>query len=201
MISVANKLASAVNSLKNGGVILAPTDTVWGLICDFENAEAIEKMLKLKHSKPRPIALLCSNWRNLDEFGLAMPDYAIKLAEKFWPGAMTLVLGSTTRRIQYVAGSENSIGIRMPDAGDLLELINEFSKPVAATSANFMGETTAMNFEDIPEDITAGVDYICEMQIKPSGKASMVIDCTGPSFKLIRQGEISSRDIEQALLK
>jgi L-threonylcarbamoyladenylate synthase len=201
MIAAANKLASAIQSLEKGGVILAPTDTVWGLICDFENARAVEKMLKLKRSNPRPIALLCSDWRNLDEFGLSMPDYAIRLAEAFWPGAMTLVLRSNARRIQFVAGSENSIGIRMPDAGYLLELISEFGKPVAATSANFTGETAATNFDEIPKDITVGVDYICEMQVTPSGKSSTVIDCTGPSFKLIRQGEINLRDIEQALIK
>jgi L-threonylcarbamoyladenylate synthase len=201
MITAANKLVSAIQSLERGGVILAPTDTVWGLICDFENAQAVEKMLKLKHSNPRPIALLCSDWRNLDEFGLSMPDYAKKLAEKFWPGAMTLVLKSTTKRIQFVAGSDNSIGIRMPDAGALLEMISEFGKPVAATSANFTGETSATIFQEIPEEIRDEVDYVCEMEIIPSGKASAVIDCTGPNFKLIRQGEINLRDIEQALIK
>jgi len=199
MIAEINNFISIIDSLKRGGVILAPTDTVWGLLCDFENRAAIDKMLRLKGSKSRPIALLCDDWRKLAAFGLMMPGYAGKLAEKFWPGAMTLILKSSASQIRNVAGSDNSIGIRIPDAPLLLRLISEFGKPIAATSANFTGQKAAQKLSAIPDAIKNGVDEIYESPITPSGLASTVIDCTGSAYKIIRQGEISHDEIEKAV--
>jgi tRNA threonylcarbamoyl adenosine modification protein (Sua5/YciO/YrdC/YwlC family) len=193
------KIAAAVKKLRKGGVILAPTDTVWGLMCDFENLQAVQKMLILKRADFRPIALLCSDWLKLESLNLKMSDYAKKLADNIWPGAMTLILKSSSPRIGYVAGEGNTIGIRVPDSFELYDLIEEFGKPLAATSANLTGQPDAVDFNDIPEEIKAGVDYIFRAKIVPSGMASTVVDCTGPNFKIVRQGEISLREIEQAL--
>lgn len=200
MIAEVDILKSIISVLKKGGVILAPTDTVWGLMCDFENQSALDKMLRLKHSKSRPIALLYDDWRKLELSGCVIPEYAIKLASKFWPGAMTLVLKSTSSRIHFVSGSDGSIGIRIPNVAELLELIHEFGKPLAATSANFTGQHTAGMLSQIPDEIKKGVDAIYDLQIESSGTASTVIDCTGEAYKIIRQGGINIEDINKAIL-
>jgi tRNA threonylcarbamoyl adenosine modification protein (Sua5/YciO/YrdC/YwlC family) len=200
MIAEVDILKSIISVLKKGGVILAPTDTVWGLMCDFESQSALDKILRLKHSRSRPIALLYDDWRKLELSGCIIPEYAAKLAIKFWPGAMTLVLRSTSSRIHYVSGSDGSIGIRIPNVAGLLELIREFGKPLAATSANFTGQNAAAILSQIPDEIKNGVDAIYDLKIKSSGMASTVIDCTGESYKIIRQGDINIEDIDKAIL-
>lgn len=199
MIAEVDYLKSVISVLIRGGVILAPTDTVWGLMCDFENQSAIDKIFYLKHSKPRPLALLTNDWKNLESFGITIPEYAIQLANRFWPGAMTLVLKSTSLRFHNVAGADGSIGIRIPKVAGLLDLIREFGKPLAATSANFTGQNAAALLSLIPDDIKNGVDAIYNLQIKSSGTASTVIDCTGKAYKIIRQGDINLEDINKAI--
>jgi tRNA threonylcarbamoyl adenosine modification protein (Sua5/YciO/YrdC/YwlC family) len=189
-------LKSVTGYLKQGGVVLAPTDTVWGLMCDFENRSGLNKILNLKHSQSRPFALLFDDWGKLESFGLVIPDYVAKLAAKFWPGAMTIVLKSASPRIRYVAGPGNTIGIRIPAVAELLDLINEFGKPLAATSANFTGQPAAAALSQIPDEIKKNVDVIYNISVELSGTASTVIDCTGPAYKIIRQGDIKNDNIE-----
>ena len=181
--------------LRAGGVILAPTDTVWGLMGDFENKAAVDKILALKRSRPRHLALLCADIESMKGLGLDFSDAAEKLSRLFWPGAITLVVRSNSVRVRYIAGQGNAVGVRIPDAEQLQELIRRHGNPLAATSANYSGNPPARNSAEIASSISKQVDHIFDFAINPSGLASTVIDCTGKKIKILRQGAISSDQI------
>ncbi len=192
-------LSKAVNILRRGGVILSPTDTVWGLMCDFENAKAVGRIFKIKKSKPRPIAVLCDNFERIEQLEICFTTIGRRIAEYFWPGPITIVLKSNSRRIGYVSGENNTIGIRVPDCFDLKELIRDFGKPLAATSANYAGQNPPRLLSEIPTEVVSKTDFIYEFNIKPSGVNSTVIDCVSDNFKLIRQGAVTREDIQKVL--
>jgi L-threonylcarbamoyladenylate synthase len=193
--SAENQLQQAIDTLARGGVVLCPTDTVWGLLCDFELTAAVEKIFRLKKSEPRQMAVLSASLPEAESLEIEMPPFAKLLAEKFWPGALTLVLKSKSARIKLIAGENNTIGIRIPDCAKLRNLITKYGKPIAATSANLSGMRPAHNMGQIPQLILSGVDYLLNFKLKPGGLASTVVDCTKPQLKVIREGAISAREI------
>lgn len=192
-------ISKALDTLSHGGIILSPTDTVWGLVCDFESAEAISRVFEIKKGKPRPVVVLCDNFHCLDQIEIQFTPIAKKIAGCFWPGPVTLVLKSNSRRISCVSGENNTIGVRIPDCVDLKELIRGFGKPLAATSANYIGQKPPRLQSEIPGDIISKVGFTWGFKITPSGVASTVIDCTSAKLIIIRQGEISLEDIQRAL--
>ncbi len=199
MINTANGVdtAKAIETLRKGGVVLCPTDTVWALMCDFENAEAVESIHSIKQGSRKPMAVLCDSLDCIDNLKVEFTLSAQKLADAFWPGPLTLILKSHLAGIGHITGENNSLGIRIPDSKKLIELINRFGCPVAATSANIYSHEPSIILDDIPVSIQSEVDCIWNSDISPLGKASTVIDCTHEKFRLIREGALSSVDIRK----
>jgi len=194
-----DNLNKALSILRQGGIILAPTDTVWGLMCDYKNAEAIASIFRIKKSRHKPVSILCDSLESVDKLQVEIPSDVRRIAERFWPGPLTLIFKSRMTGIEYIAGNDSSIGIRVPDLDDLRELIKEFKRPLAATSANISGCKQALALEDIPDEITMNADYICRFNVDPSGEASTVVDCSSEKLKLIREGVISLENLEKAM--
>jgi L-threonylcarbamoyladenylate synthase len=192
-------ISKALDILKGGGVILSSTDTVWGLMCDFENIKAVSRIFKMKKSEPRPMAVLCDNFKCLEQLEVHFTAIARRIADHFWPGPITLVLKSDSHRIGCVSKENNTIGVRFPDCRDLKELIRDFGKPLAATSANYVGQKPPRLFSEIPDDVISEADFTCEFNIKPSGISSTVIDCASDKLKLIRRGAVTYKDIQRVL--
>ena len=195
MDSPAVEMEKAVDVLQAGGILLAPTDTVWGMMCDFKNADTLASIFKIKKSEPKPTAILCDSLERLDMLQLELSPSIEKLMQTFWPGPLTIILSSRLADISHIAGDKNSLGIRLPDAADLRSLIRLFGRPVAATSANLSGEPAPQSLDKVPDEIIANVDYICRFKDEPSGEASTVIDCTGEKIHVIREGLIRLEDL------
>jgi L-threonylcarbamoyladenylate synthase len=194
-------IEKAVETLKQGGIILAPTDTVWGLMCDFSNEEAVASIYAIKKSRLKPLAILVDSLESIEKLDVEMSLNARTIAEAYWPGPLTLIFKSGHEGIKHIAGEHNSIGVRIPDNEELREMIKWFGSPVAATSANISGQGQPHNFEDIPDEITTSADLICRFPAETKGMASTVVDCTGEVFKIIREGEISMDKLQQAVSK
>ena len=194
-----DNLNKALSILRQGGIILAPTDTVWGLMCDYKSAEAIASIFRIKKSRRKPVSILCDSLESVDKLQVEIPPDVRRIAERFWPGPLTLIFKSRMPGIEYIAGNDSSIGVRVPDLDDLRELIKEFKRPLAATSANISGHKQALALEDIPDEITMNADYICRFNVNPSGQASTVVDCSSEKLKLIREGVISLENLEKAM--
>jgi len=195
-----DNLNKALSTLQQGGIILAPTDTVWGLMCDYKSAEAVASIFRIKKSRHKPVAILCDSLESVNKLQIDVPADIRRIAERFWPGPLTLIFKSRMPGIEYIAGNGNSIGVRVPDSDELRELIKKFNRPLAATSANISGQKQSLVLEDIPDEITMNADYICRFNADPSGQASTVVDCSSEKLKLIREGVISLENLEKAMI-
>jgi len=184
-------IKKAVEILGQGGVLLAPSDTVWALMCDYENQKALTAIFRLKNTNPRPVAVLCESLESIEKLQVQLTPAARKIAGIFWPGPLTLVLNSSSKNIHHIAGVNNSIGVRIPDSNELINFIKLYGKPVAATSANVSGQLPPKTFNDVPDLIKKKIAYTCKFNIIPSGKASTVIDCTSDKSLLLREGAVN----------
>ena len=186
----------AIETLKYGGILLSPTDTVWGLMCDFENTEAVSSIFTIKKSHPKPMAILVSSLESINSLQIQFTAAAQIIANAYWPGPITLVMKSDSDIISPIIGTNNSVGVRMPDSEELLKFIELYGKPIAATSANIAGQPPPKAFDDISESIRKQADYISYFNIYPSGINSTVIDCTTESIELIREGSVSFKEVQ-----
>jgi len=97
-------IKKAVEILGQGGVLLAPSDTVWALMCDYENQKALTAIFRLKNTNPRPVAVLCESLESIEKLQVQLTPAARKIAGIFWPGPLTLVLNSSSKNIHHIAG-------------------------------------------------------------------------------------------------
>jgi L-threonylcarbamoyladenylate synthase len=184
----------ALSELKEGNVILAPTDTVWGLSCDATNDAAVKKILEIKQRPASKSFIVLVH--SLDMMGLyihSFPNLATDLIE-FSETPLTLIFPRGEKLSREVINIDGSVAVRLvkpvnEEAKFCHELIRKFNKPIVSTSANISGEVSPMNFMEIKDEIKAGVDYIVPYfhnnlsKRKPSKIIKLNEDGT---FKLIR---------------
>lgn len=154
-------IKNAVEVMKKGGVILYPTDTVWGIGCDATNAEAVAKVYAIKRREDSK-ALIC-----LVDSDVRLQRYSRNIPEVAW-GLMTLPLKPTTVILDGINGlasnlyaEDGSVGIRITSEEFSKQLCYRMQKPIVSTSANISGEPAAQNYCDISEELLSAVDYVC----------------------------------------
>lgn len=171
------EIEAAIEVLKDGGVILYPTDTVWGIGCDATNEEAVAKVYEIKkRSDSKSLITLVSDADMLCKYVKVIPEIAINLIEVndkpmtiIYPGAMNLA--------KNVIAEDGSAGIRIPMNDWCVELVRRFRKPIVSTSANISGEPAPAVYEEIPIDIIESVDWVADPYLEEgsTGKASQII--------------------------
>ena len=178
-------LKEAVQVLCDGGVILYPTDTVWGIGCDATNPEAVAKVFAIKHrADSKALVLLASDLDMVARFVREIPSMAIDLVEVndvpmtlIYPGALTSETPNPRRLAYNVVAEDGSVGIRIPMAEFCRQLAFKLGRPLVSTSANISGEPTPQRFTDIPDAIKSACDYVCppKTDTESTGKASQII--------------------------
>jgi L-threonylcarbamoyladenylate synthase len=194
-------VVQAVRILRSGGVVVFPTDTVYGIGADSGDAEAISRLYEVKGRDPsKPIPLLVSSIEQVEELADSIPCGFWRLSDRFWPGGLTVVLRVKTERIPEVlrAGGE-TVGFRMPDHDLVLEMIDSLGRPLAATSANPSGKPEVESFEMFPPDFLERVELAIDGGRCPGGRPSSVIDLSVDPPKLLREGAISAEAIAESL--
>ena len=182
-------ITQCLKVLSDGGLILYPTDTVWGIGCDATNAEAVQRVYALKQrDDSKALIVLIDNADHLDHYVVNVPmiareliDVAVKPLTIIYEGAYNLA--------PNVLGDEDSVGIRIPNDEFCHRLCERFGKPIVSTSANVSGAPTAKTFADIDAAIIQGVDYAVEYRRddKTSHQPSNIILLSRDgTFKLIR---------------
>ncbi len=158
-------ITSALDVLKKGGVILYPTDTVWGLGCDATNEEAVQRLFEIK-KRPgaKSMVLLASDMDMVARFVRKIPDIAIDLVEVN-DKPMTIIYPGAEHLAPSTVADDGSVGIRIPVSNFCLELIRRFRRPITSTSANISGDPTPLEFDDIPAEIRDAVDYVVPPEI------------------------------------
>lgn len=174
-------LAAAVDEaariLKEGGLILYPTDTVWGIGCDATNEEAVQRIYTLKRSENKhSMLVLCHSADQLVRYVNRAPGIAFEVMEMA-TSPLTLILPGATGVAKNLIPEEGTLGVRIPDHEFCRLLLRKLGRPIVSTSANISGEKTPRTLPEIVPEIVAGVDYVVNprFQGRPTGKSSSII--------------------------
>lgn len=183
------EIHNAYEVIKAGGIILYPTDTVWGIGCDATNAEAVAKIFKLKQrAETQSMICLMNGEKMMYNIFKDIPEVAwqiIDLSEK----PTTLILDNPRNVAKNLIGQDNTLGIRIVKEPFCFKLMERMKKPLVSTSANISGQPTPNSFKEISPEIVKGVDYVVNLhREKVGGKPSTIIKLTSDSqVKVIRR--------------
>jgi len=202
----ADTLSQAALSLKNGVLVVLPTETVYGLGADASNEKAIARIYEVKgRPQDHPLILHIASMNDITYWAEDVSDYAIALARVFWPGPMTLIFNRSENAKDFVTGGQNTVGLRVPDHTLALGLLQECKKigvhAIAAPSANRFGHVSPTTAIAVQEEIGAYLsaqDLILDGGPAQVGLESTIIDCTGDAPKILRPGAITQTMIEEA---
>jgi len=186
-------IKQAIKFLYYGGIVIFPTDTAFGIGCRMDDEEAVQRLFSIrKRPKTQATPVLVSSFAMAEKYLQPVPSKVKKeLIDFYWPGALTIVLPSKTENVSPLArGGTQTLGVRMPNHPDALEIINGVGVPILGPSANFHGEQTPYAFEDLDPELVKLVDYVVPGQCSVK-EASTVIDCTNESWKILRQGAVT----------
>ena len=186
-------LKEAADILGNGGLVIIPTETVYGIAANMADARALERLYKIKQRpKDKPFSLLIDTKEKIEDFAQDIPVSAYKLMDKFWPGPLTLILKSKNK---------HTIGIRMPDDNIALRIIALSGISVVCPSANISGKPAPTNFPDAIKDLNGMVDFAIDAGTTRLGVESSVVDLTVEPICILREGAIKKEDIETVIKK
>ena len=189
-----NALSTAKCALKQSGIIAFPTDTVYGIGALYDNPTAIKRLYKVKQRDlSKAIAILVSDMQQLSQVVLQLTEAAHRLARRFWPGALTIVLEKHPSLPKNLSPFK-TIGVRMPDHPFALALISQ-TGPLATTSANISGGPNPTTAEEVLAQLKDRIELVLDGGKTRNVQASTVVDCSGPDIKILRQGCISEEDI------
>ena len=196
--SILEAVRQALQVLGDGGLIAFPTDTVYGLAASAFSAQGIDYLFQAKgRQTDKAIAVLIARPPDLDQITLNMPANARLLAERFWPGPLTLVVPRHPNLPKNISPLP-TIGVRMPDHPVALAILLA-SGPLAVTSANLSGFPSPTNAAQIQQQLNGRVDLIVDGGETFGGSPSTVVDCTGSELKVLRAGPITQAELDQAL--
>jgi len=198
--SDSNAIAVAAKSLLSGGLVVFPTETVYGLGADASNVEAVSRIFNVKgRPTSHPLIVHVASVEYLENWANLISANAIRLADTFWPGPLTLILKRNSNASDAVTGGQDTVGIRIPGNEIALELLHKFHKlgglGVAAPSANRFGKVSPTNVKGVLQEIEGHLyptDILLEGGDCEIGLESTIIDCTKSIPKILRPGAITS---------
>ncbi len=192
-------IAAASVAVQGGGLVVLPTDTVYGLGADAFDASAVQALLDAKgRGREMPPPVLISSATTLDALATGVTEYARRLVDRFWPGPLTIVCNQQ-RSLQWDLGeTRGTVAVRMPHHPVALELL-ERTGPMAVSSANLTGHPAATDADQAEEMLGDAVAVIIDDGPSPGGSASTIVDVRGANGKVLRTGAISLEELNEAL--
>ncbi len=182
-------LKMALDSIEEGKVLVCPTDTVYGMICDATNRKAVERLFKIKKRKPaKPVPIFVKDIKTAKKLAY-IDENQEKFLRKVWPGKITAVLNRKKEHKVYGL-DKNTIGLRIPNYGLITELLKKTNKPLTGTSANISGKPASTKIKEIIkqfENQKFQPDLIIDAGNLPKSKPSKVVDITGEKTKILRK--------------
>lgn len=194
-----NEIIYAANIIKQGGLVAFPTETVYGLGANALNPIAVAKIFEAKE-RPSfdPLIVHIANMQQLESLVLNYDERVYKLAEKYWPGPLTIVLPKSNIVADIVTSGLTTVGIRMPNNKIALELISKSECPIAAPSANKFGRISPTTAEHVRKQLDK-VDYILDGGKTTVGIESTIIKLTELGFQILRNGIITQDELEKII--
>lgn len=187
----------SIKVLKSGGLVIFPSDTVYGALVDSTNKKAVAKLIAFKN-RPlgKPISVFVSDLKMMEECVITGKNKA--LLNKLLPGPFTVILDSKHKTDVQLESERGTLGVRIPDNDPIIHLVEEFGKPITATSANLSGRPAHYSIEtllrEFPQSKKDMIDLIVDGGKLPRNKPSTVIDLTAPEIKIMRHGDVDIKD-------
>ncbi|MCE7741044.1 MAG: threonylcarbamoyl-AMP synthase [Candidatus Heimdallarchaeota archaeon] len=197
-----NKLRDAVNHVLDGHVVAFPTDTIYGLGCDVFNSDAVDVLYTIKERpKDKPINVLISEVNQVYDVAQNIKPVFFELAERFWPGGLTIVVEKNSSVPDNVTSNLPSVGVRMPDSNIVQQMIKLAFTPIAATSANLSEQPDSKTAKTVLGYFEGKIPCIIDGGTTELGKPSTILDISGKTPKIIRSGVITGDELREIIPK
>jgi L-threonylcarbamoyladenylate synthase len=193
-----NNIMVAARIVERGGLVIYPTETVYGLGCNPLNVEAVQRILDLKGERKKPLPILAASIDDADKIASISPN-GKKLAAKFWPGPLTMVFPKKAALPDVVTFGWDSVGLRIPDSDVALHLIRLSGGLLVGSSANRSGEEPPRAVQEISGELEEMVDVVLDGGASAQGKPSTVADLSSEKLRIVREGPISLKELLDAL--
>ena len=182
-------------TIESGGLVITPTDTVYGIMGDALNEDVIRKIFEVKRRPySKPLILLMDSFEMVKNYTDEISEKEKIIIDKFWPGLVTIILKKNNKISNLITADMDTVGIRIPDNKDLLEIIRRLKRPVVSTSANITGTDVITSTKLLEKDLISNIDYIYDGgDIK--SKSSTIIKIDDDRLVVLRDGKIR-KDIE-----
>ncbi len=181
----------AVNAISRGGLVVLPTDTVYGIAADAFDEAAVTALLAAKgRGRQMPPPVLVGEVATLDGLAIDVPDDARRLVEAFWPGGFTIILQAQPSLQWDLGDTGGTVALRMPDHPAALALLKR-TGPLAVSSANKSGSPAAQDVADAERQLGESVAVYLDGGEAPGGVASTIVDATGPTLRVVREGAVT----------
>ena len=192
---MSKEVRRAAEILRAGGLVAFPTETVYGLGADASSAKAMARLYAVKgRPADHPVIVHFASAAEAFKWGKAT-EAAKALAERFWPGPLTMILQRTDKARDFVTGGQPTVGVRVPSHPVAQALLEEFGKPIAAPSANRFGRVSPTTAAHVREDLGGDVDLVLEGGPSEVGIESTIVDLSGGEAVILRPGKISAADL------
>ncbi len=186
-------IKQAVKVLQQGGIVIFPTDTAFGIGCRIDDEEAIKRLFAIrKRPETQAVPILVDTVKMAQEFVQPIPrDLIDKLIMPYWPGALTIILPCLVDKVpKLVRGGTDTLGVRIPNHKIARAIIQGVDIPILGPSANFHGGETPYSFESLDKELMRQVDFVVPGECAVR-QASTVIDCSKTPWQIIRQGAVT----------
>lgn len=184
-----HKLDEVVKVLRDGGVVIYPTDTVYGIGCDFSNVKAVQRVCQIKNAKPSSLSFICYDLSEISEYTKHLSTPVFKVMKKALPGPFTFILEASSKVPKVLNAKKKTVGIRVPNNNIPRELVKRLGNPIITTSIR--DEDEVIEYSTDPELIYEKYQNLVDVVIDGGYGGNMpstVVDCSGDYFEVIREG-------------
>ena len=188
-----DKICEVIN---NGGIVITPTDTIYGIMGDSLNEDVIRKVFEIK-KRPfnKPLLLLMDSFEMVEQYTEEISEKERLLMDRYWPGLVTFILKKNDKVNELITSGNDTVGIRIPNNKDLLEIIRRLNRPVISTSANITGTEVITSTQLLEKDLIDNIDYI-EDGGEVDSESSTIIKIEDDKLVVLREGKLT-REIEE----
>ena len=197
-LDIQQQVERGISILRHGGIVAYPTDTVYGLGACANLHRAVERVYQVKE-RPRnmPFPLLLADTAQIARVADPVPPVAWLLIHNFLPGSLTIVLHKSNSVPDIITAGEATIAIRIPAHPVPIALVEGLGTPIVGTSANLSGRPSPLTAEEVHSQLGDKIDLIIDSGRRPGGKESTIVDVTGETPVILREGAISREALEQ----
>ena len=197
-----NELDDCVKTLENGGLIIFPTETVYGIGANAYCEKSVKRIYEVKkRPDEKPLSILVSGIDEISKYAVISNEIEEKIIKNFMPGPLTIILKKKNGMFDYISSGKNTIGIRIPDNNIIMGILKKAQLPVVAPSANISGMPSGIILEDILKDFDGKVDICINGGKARLSEPSTIVQVVDNKPVILRQGKIKLEEIEEVLTK